>query len=62
MNLSTTSTMKNVTRQQIGINKIPTIINARFTNLDMQNATKTKLKHPVPNLVSLPDVIINFIY
>jgi len=46
VNQSTTSTMKNVTRQQIGINKIPTIINGRVTNSDSQNPTKTKLKPP----------------
>ena len=38
--------MKNATRQQIGINKIPTIINGRVTNSDIQNSTKTKLKPP----------------
>jgi hypothetical protein len=32
VNLSTISTMKNATRQQNGINKIPTIINRRVKN------------------------------
>jgi hypothetical protein len=44
VNLSTTSTMKNATRQQNGINKIPTIINGRVKNGDMQNPSKTKFK------------------
>jgi hypothetical protein len=44
VNLSTTSTMKNATCQQNGINKIPTIINGRVKNSDMQNPSKTKFK------------------
>jgi hypothetical protein len=44
--LSTTSARKNDTRQQIGINKILTIISGRVRNSDIQNPTKTKLKPP----------------
>jgi len=44
VNLSTTSTMKNATHQQNGINKIPTIINGRVKNSVMQNPSKTKFK------------------
>ena len=39
VNRSTTSTMKNATHQQNGINKIPTIINRRVENSDIQNRT-----------------------
>ena len=44
VNLSTTSTMKNATCQQHGINKIRTIINGRVKNSDMQYPSKTKFK------------------
>jgi len=44
VNLSTTSTMKNATCQQNGINKIPTRIIGRDKNSEMQNPSKTKLK------------------
>jgi len=58
VNLSTTSTMKNATRQQIGINKIPTIINGRVIS---KIPLKQSSNHHVLNLISLPDVIIKFI-
>jgi hypothetical protein len=44
VNIPTTSTMKNATRQQNGINKIPTIISRRVKNSDMQNPSKTQFK------------------
>jgi hypothetical protein len=43
-NISTSSTTKNAIRQQNGINKIPTIINERVNNSDIQNPSKTKFK------------------
>jgi hypothetical protein len=44
VNISTTSTRKNVIRQQNGINKIPTTINWRVKDSDLQNPCKTKFK------------------
>jgi hypothetical protein len=43
--------MKNATHQQNGINKIPTIINGRVENSDIQNPSKTKFKFLCDKLV-----------
>jgi hypothetical protein len=57
VNISTTSTRKNAIRQKKnGINKIPTIINGRVKNSNMQNPSKTKFKF----LRAKPDKSINF--
>jgi hypothetical protein len=50
VNSTTTTTMKRVSRQQTGINKIPTIINGRVSNRDIRNPSKTKPKPPCAKL------------
>jgi hypothetical protein len=53
VNLSISSTMKNATRQQCGINKIPTIINGRVKNSDAQNPWNRSSNIYVLNLYQL---------
>jgi protein-tyrosine-phosphatase len=57
-NLSISSTMKNATREN-GISKIPTIINGRVKNSDMENPSKSNSY--VPKLISLSNVIMKLL-